>query len=100
MVIYLAYYKLRNIDISILQPIYLKVSIFNIDLKHSLLLNFEQNIFEVIYMKWCVDEEKENNNRSHQDNFEVWDNGSYQYCEFCGRNKRFEYDRCEDCKSN
>ena len=51
-------------------------------------------------MKWCVDEEKENNNRSHQDNFEGWDNGSYQYCEFCGRNKRFEYDRCEDCKSN
>lgn len=58
-------------------------------------------------MKWFVYEEIENDDRSHQDNFEFsdidgqrWDNGSYQYCEFCGRNKRFEYDRCTDCGNN
>lgn len=43
------------------------------------------------------------NSRSHQDNFrgdDNYDNGSYQYCSFCGGNRRFIFDRCEECKNN
>ena len=47
-----------------------------------------------------VDNEKED--RSHQDNFysESSYNNSFQYCGYCGKYERFEYDRCVKCKNN
>lgn len=56
-------------------------------------------------MGWFKKEKDDD--RRHQDNIqyshvdnEEWDNGSYQYCRFCGRNTRFRFDRCMHCKNN
>lgn len=48
------------------------------------------------------DNSKENEDRSHQDNFYSIStfNGEFQYCSYCGRYERFEYDRCSNCKNN
>lgn len=53
-------------------------------------------------MSWFDDknDDKKDNDRRHQDNFNGWDNGSYQYCRFCGGNRRFENDRCVVCHNN
>ena len=47
-----------------------------------------------------VEDKKEN--RSHQDNFysEGSYNNSFQFCTYCGKYERFEYDRCNKCKGN
>lgn len=56
-------------------------------------------------MFWNREEKEEENYynfRSHQDNF--WSEGAFnnewQYCQHCGKNTRFEYDRCTVCKNN
>lgn len=40
--------------------------------------------------------------RNHQDNFysEGAYNNNFQYCPYCGKTVRFEWDRCVICKSN
>lgn len=40
--------------------------------------------------------------RNHQDNFasEGCFNNNFQYCRFCDKYVRFEYDRCCECKNN
>lgn len=40
--------------------------------------------------------------RNHQDNFysDSSYNNNFQYCKFCGKHQRFEYDRCSVCHSN
>ena len=40
--------------------------------------------------------------RNHQDNFYSKSsyNNNFQYCKFCGKHQRFEYDRCSVCHSN
>lgn len=40
--------------------------------------------------------------RNHQDNFysDSSYNNNFQYCRYCGKYQRFEYDRCCVCKSN
>ena len=40
--------------------------------------------------------------RNHQDNFysESSYNNNFQYCKFCEKHQRFEYDRCSVCHSN
>lgn len=45
---------------------------------------------------------QENKDRSHQDNFYSIStfNGEFQYCPYCERYERFEYDRCSNCKNN
>ena len=45
---------------------------------------------------------EKNEDRSHQDNFysEGSYNNSFQYCTYCGKYERFEYDRCTKCKNN
>ena len=53
-------------------------------------------------MFWDKTNDKENdyyNKRSHQDNFGS-QNNNHQYCPYCGRYVKFEYDRCVICKSN
>lgn len=60
-------------------------------------------------MWWFDEKEDKTNDRSHQDNIryshidnEEWDNGSYQYCRFCGKMTRFRWDRCMNpgCHNN
>ena len=49
------------------------------------------------------DKEKEREEeRNHQDNFfsESSYNNNFQYCDFCGKNQRFEWDRCSICKNS
>lgn len=53
-------------------------------------------------MGW-FDDDKNEEDRSHQDNFrghDNSDNGSYQYCKYCECMRRFIWDRCEHCKNN
>ena len=40
--------------------------------------------------------------RNHQDNFysEGSYNNNFQYCTYCRKYERFEYDRCSKCKNN
>ena len=50
-----------------------------------------------------IDREKGSyDKRSHQDNFYSKSsyNNEFQFCRICGKNNRFEYDRCTVCKSN
>ena len=50
-----------------------------------------------------IDKEKGSyDKRSHQDNFYSKSsyNNEFQFCRICGKNNRFEYDRCTVCKSN
>ncbi|MGL5348306.1 MAG: hypothetical protein ACRDA3_13230 [Peptostreptococcaceae bacterium] len=58
-------------------------------------------------MAWFWNNEEENNDRSHYDNClcsEVdgnkYDNGSYQYCDFCEKYTNFKWDRCDICHNN
>ena len=47
-----------------------------------------------------VEDKKED--RNHQDNFysEGSYNNNFQFCTYCGKYERFEYDRCSKCKNN
>ena len=56
---------------------------------------------------WNLFNKEEKEDRSHQDNCygrnvssDGWDNGSYQYCPYCCKHRRFIFDRCDVCKNN
>ena len=54
------------------------------------------NIFDVFNE---IEDKKEE--RNHQDNFfsEGSYNNNFQFCPFCNKKQRFEYDRCVKCKN-
>ena len=62
------------------------------------------NIFGQFHMINEIEREKESKKetRNHQDNFfsEGPFNNNFQYCIYCGKKQRFEYDRCVKCKNN